>query len=104
MEEIKNVKQGTILQSYDTPKFAIYETTSIEEITEDAPIAFANTSKECCKVIDEFLEKYNIPNDHYWRFIMGQTATFIDYGSWSKFMAVVPPLSIDMLMGEIKDD
>jgi len=31
---------------------------------------------------------------------MGETATFIDYGSWSKFIAIVPPVSIKELTGE----
>ena len=33
---------------------------------------------------------------------MGETATFIDYGSWSKFIAIVPPISIKELSGEDK--
>jgi hypothetical protein len=42
-------------------------------------------------------------HNHYWRLLLTSTATFIDYGSWSKFIAIIPPISMKELTGENDD-
>ena len=87
-------KLGAILQTVgDNYHYKIYQTTSIEVLKNKQIIGVANSYQEACKVIQHFLVENNFPQDSYWRVLMGDEATFIDYGSWSKFMAIVPPVS-----------
>lgn len=79
-------------------QYKIYQTDSIEVLKNEKLIGGANSYQEICKTVNDYLAVNNFHQDNYWRFIMGANATFIDYGSWSKFIAVIPPLSTaDML-------
>ena len=73
-------------------KYKIYLSSSIEVLQNEQLIGGANTPQEACKVAGEYLSANNFHQEPYWRFLMGSTATFIDYGSYSKFLAIVPPL------------
>jgi len=81
-------------------RYKIFLSDSIETLLNEQPISAANSYQEACKIIKEYLSVNNFHQDPYWRIIMGETATFIDYGSWSKFIAIVPPVSIKELTGE----
>lgn len=88
------LKLGAILQTVgDNYRYKIYQTTNIEALENKQIIGVANSYKEVCKIIKSFLSENNLQSDPYWRILMGDEATFIDYGSWSKFMAIVPPVS-----------
>ncbi len=89
----ENIKMSKILESLGrTAKYHIYQTTSIEELKDKQLVGVANSYQEACKVIKEFLAVNRAYQEPYWRFVMNEQATFVDYGSWSKFMAIVPPV------------
>ena len=89
-----NMKTSMILQTIgDNFRYKIYQTTSIEALENKQIIGVANSYEEACKVIKNFLSVNNFHQDPYWRILLGDEATFIDYGSWTKFMAIVPPVS-----------
>ena len=88
------IKQGKILQTIgQVAKYHIYQTTSIESLENKELIGIANSYQEACRVIKEFLALNRAYQDPYWRFVMGTEATFVDYGSWTKWMAIVPPVA-----------
>ena len=94
------IKQGKILQTIgQIAKYHIYQTTSIESLENKELIGVANSYQEACRVIKEFLALNRAYQDPYWRFVMGTEATFVDYGSWTKFMAIVPPVSAAEMEG-----
>lgn len=98
------IKIGCILQSYATAKedfkYKIFLSDSIEILKNERLIGRANSYKEACAVIKDYLTKNQFNQEPYWRLLLGETATFIDYGSWSKFVAIVPPISIQELEKE----
>jgi hypothetical protein len=81
-------------------KYKIYLSSSIEVLENEHLIGGANSYKEACKVIKDYLEVNKFHQEPYWRLLLGEVATFIDYGSWSKFIAIVPPISLKELAGE----
>lgn len=80
-------------------KYKIFLTDSIEVLENEQLIGGANTYQEVCKTISNYLAVNKFHTDPYWRFVMNETATMIDYGSWSKFIAIVPPISMKELTG-----
>ena len=74
--------------------YKAFLTDSIEVLENEQLIGGAPSSIEMLKTIKEYLAVNNFHQDPYWRFIMGENATFIDYGSWSKFIAIIPPLQM----------
>lgn len=93
------IKVGAILQSYaDEPKYKIFSTDSIDILKNEHLIGEAHNYQEACKVINAHLKEEGFKSSPYWRIVMNETATMIDYGSWSKFMAIVPPLSREDLV------
>lgn len=98
--ENKCIKQGKILEALGrTAKYHIYQVTAAtEELTDKQLVGVANSYQEACKVIQNFLAVNRTYQDPYWRFIMHSTATFIDYGSWTKWMAIVPPVSEEEML------
>ena len=92
---------GKIKQTIDeAKKYHIYTSESIEIIKNGKLIGAADSYQEACQVINEYLDTINFKGDGYWRFLMNDTATFIDYGSWSKFIAIIPPIPMKEMMGE----
>ena len=74
-------------------KYKIYTSDWIDELVNEQLIGEANSYQEACVLI-----KQQIPqsaDNPYWRLLLAQEATFIDYGSYSKFVAIMPPLTID---------
>ena len=66
-------------------KYKVYFSTSIEVLENLELLGEADTYKEACKIISD-----HTPENPYWRLLLGTAATFIDFGSWSKFAAIVP--------------
>ena len=60
----------------------------------------ANNYRDICKVINNYLNEHNFYQEPYWRFLMDPNATLIDFGCWSKFVAIVPPVSNKEMMRE----
>ena len=100
-----STKMGSIMQSYADAefKYIIYSTESIEVLQNAQEIGKANTYKEACIILDEYLKEIGRARDPYWRFIMNENATFIDYGSWSHFAAIVPPVPMKVITGEVEE-
>ena len=78
-------------------KYRIYQTTDIQWLSDARLIGEASSYKEAIQVVEHYLAQYEIPDSH-WRFLLGETATIIDYGSWSKFIAIMPPLSEEEML------
>lgn len=76
-------------------RYKIYQSRSIEELKDAELIGGADSYKEVCKVIKDYLSVNNFHQEPYWRFLMCEHATVIDYGSYSKYMAIVPPLTME---------
>lgn len=76
-------------------RYTIYQTDSIEELKNEIVIGGEDSPTEVNRAISDFLAVNHFHTDPYWRYLAGEKATFIDYGSWSKFIAVVPPLPLD---------
>ena len=76
-------------------RYKIYQSRSIEELKDAELIGGADSYKEACKVIKDYLSVNSFHQEPYWRFLMCKHATIIDYGSYSKYMAIVPPLSME---------
>jgi len=81
-------------------KYSAYLTTNISSLENEELICTADDYQEICKRIDAYLNEHNIYQEPYWRFLMDPNATFIDFGSWSKFVAIVPPVSNREMIGE----
>lgn len=81
-------------------KYKVFISDSIEFLHNEQLIGSAENYQEACRVITEYLTANNLYHDPYWRIILDQTATFIDYSSWSRFAVIVPPVSMKELAGE----
>lgn len=100
------VKMGRIMQSYgaaNPKKYKVFLTNSIEALDGKELLGEADTYKEACKIIDEGVKAHDLHQEKYWRFLMGADATYIDFGSWSRFAAIVPPIPMDILTGKTED-
>ena len=76
-------------------RYKVFLTSSIEHLKYEVLLGEAETYREACKLISD-----NVPDNKYWRFLMNDTGTFIDYGSWSRFAAIVPPVPMKEMLGE----
>ena len=74
-------------------KYKIYTSDWIEKLVNEQLIGEADSYQEACKVIKEQIPQS--ADNPYWRLLLAQEATFIDYGSYSKFVAIMPPLTMD---------
>lgn len=81
-------------------KYNIYLTQSIETLMNKELIATANSFKEARVNIVQYLDSHNLGNNNYWRYLLAEDATYIDFGSWSKFIAIVPPITVEDMMQE----
>lgn len=85
-------------------KYKIFFSDSIETLRNETLIGEANTYQDACVVLNSELRKGGRDSDPYWRFIMNENATFIDYGSWTRFAAIVPPVPMQVITGEIEEE
>ena len=85
-------------------KYKIYSTDSLEVLKNELLIGDANSYQEACAQITTWLEAAGKHSDKYWRLLLGENATFIDYGSWSHFIAIVPAVAVDEIMKGNKND
>ena len=95
------LKYGAIMQTlgYNNPKrYKIYLSDSIEQLENKRLIGEADSYQEACKILKR--EEHLAATNPYWRLLLNDKATFIDFGSWSVFAAIVPPLSMKEITGE----
>ena len=91
-----DIKIGCILQSYeDAPKYKVYLTDGIESLINEKQIGYANTYQEACAMISKKVPEAK--SNSYWRIIMCEHATVIDYGSYSHFAAIIPPIPMKVV-------
>ena len=76
-------------------KYKVFLTDSLEHLENEEILGEADDFQTACRIISAGTPKY----DGYWRFLMGDIATFVDYGSWSRFAAIVPPVSEKEMRG-----
>ena len=81
-------------------KYTVYITRGFCIAEDDLLIATAPSYQEACKRLSAWLKENTEYTDPYWRFILEADATYVDFGSWSRFAAIVPPITTEEMMGE----
>jgi hypothetical protein len=72
-------------------KHSVYLSASIESLTKDKIfIGEAATADEMWRIVDKFLKENGFRKEKYCRYIMKEDVTFIDFGSWTRFIVVEP--------------
>ena len=74
-------------------KHKVYFTNSIEKELNPEYIGEFNTVKEMWDIVNPRLKH----KERYCRFLLADDATYIDYGSYSTFLRVVPPITMQEL-------
>lgn len=74
-------------------KYKIFTSDSIEVIHNETLIGEADNFQDACRIIKQQISFAEF--NPYWRFILGDIATFVDYGSYSEFVAIVPPVPME---------
>ena len=85
-------------------KYKAFLSDSIETLRNEKLICEGNSYQEICSSLSKYFKEHQIHTEPYWRLLMGSTATFIDFGSWSKFVAIVPPIPMSVITGEISEE
>ena len=87
-------------------KYTVYISNQIDALSDEVKIGEADDFESACQVLDEYLKSSNHVVTPYWRYLLCSEATFIDFGSWSKFGAVVPeePIEEIEIKGEESND
>ena len=82
-------------------KYKIYlsQAIAIDKLSDDAElIAEVETPAEVMDIVTATAKDFRKDNPPpYYRYLMGDKITFIDYGSWSKYIAVEPALRAEEL-------
>lgn len=85
-------------------KYKAFLSDSIEVLRNEELICEGNSYQEICSTLNEYFQEHQIYTEPYWRLLLGSTATFIDFGSWSKFVAIVPPIPENVITGETDEE
>lgn len=98
----KDIKIGCILQSYENidKTYKIFLSNNIEKLETETFIGEAYSFQEACQKLKSYLTETGVYQEPYWRFIMSENATFIDFGCWSKYGVFTPAVSKEEIMGE----
>ena len=82
-------------------KHTLYITNSIEEIDETAEkIGEIEKWSEIWKIANPIISARGYHQEPYHRQLFCKDATYIDFGSWSKFLAIQPPFALEELTAE----
>ena len=84
-------------------KYKVFLTESLEYLKNEELIGDAKTFNEACRLLKNELFERDIPTEPYMRFLAAPNATFIDFGSWSRFAAIVPPVPMSVLTGTMEE-
>jgi len=76
-------------------RYKVFLTDSIEVLENELFIGDANSIQEACKLLADVTSNHG----GYWRYLMASNATFVDFGSWSRFGAIIPPISMQEFQG-----
>ena len=77
--------------------YKLFLTKSIDTLKDEVLIGEADSYQEICSILKKNIKQAE--ENKYWRILFGEMATFIDYGSWSLFAAIVPPVTIQEIEG-----
>lgn len=70
--------------------YKIYISDSIEELENEKLIGTAESFDQALAKIKVWMRVIGKQSNPYWRYLLNEKATFIDFGSWSQFIALVP--------------
>ena len=85
-------------------KYIVYTSNQIGALSGEVKIGEADDFESACQVLDEYLKFITRIASPYWCYSFCSGITFIDFGSWSKFGAIVPVVSIEEIKGEKSND
>lgn len=85
-------------------KYIVYISNQIDALSGEVKIGEADDFEGACQVLDEYLKSSTHITTPYWRYSLCSEATFIDFGSWSRFGAIVPAVNIKEIQGEESND
>lgn len=85
-------------------KYIVYTSNQIDALSGEIKIGEADDFESACQVLDDYLKSSNYVVTPYWRYLLCSEVTFIDFGSWSRFGAIVPAVSLKEIQGEESDD
>ena len=83
-------------------KYQLYVSNSIEHLDESAqPFGEAESYQNACRLIAEHINTMGWRDSKYWRYLMTDSATFIDFGSWSNYFFI--PEADNYISSIVKD-
>ena len=85
-------------------KYVVYTSNRMDALSNEVKIGEADDFESACEVLDEHLKSVTHITTPYWRYSFCSGITFIDFGSWSKFGAIVPAEPIEETKGEQSND
>ena len=86
-------------------KYIVYISSQIDALSNEVKIGEADNLEDACQILDAYLKKsFAHITKPYWRYSLYNDAIFIDFGSWSKFGAVVPMKLTEEIKGEESND
>ena len=85
-------------------KYTVYTSNRIDALSGEVKIGEADDFQGAVLVLNKYLESSTHITTPYWRYLFCAEATFIDFGSWSRFGAIVPAVSIEEVKGEKSND
>ena len=88
-------------------KYIVYTSNHIDALSDEVKIGEADNLEDACQILDAYLKKTCAHiTQPYWRYSLCDDSIFIDFGSWSKFGAVVPeePIEEIEIKGEESND
>ena len=94
------IKMGKIMQTQEEAnpkKHKVFLTDSLEALENKEFLGGADSYQEACLAINEGVATRGLHQEPYWRVLLAKDATYIDFGSWSKFAAIVPPVDMKEL-------
>ena len=80
-------------------KYKIYLTQEIDRLSSDDAelLSMAETPAEAMNKVRAIAKEFSKDKPPRYRYLLGEKVTFIDYGSWSKYIAVEPALKAEEL-------
>lgn len=85
-------------------KYIVYTSNQIDALSGEVKIGEADDFEGACQVLDDYLKSSKHVVTPYWRYLLDSEATFVDFGSWSRFGAIVPAVSLKEIQGEESND
>lgn len=72
-----------------TTRYEIYFTRSLEGLQDELFLGAAASPQEACALIHQALKDNGYKEEPYWRWLFNAEGAFIDFGSWSMYLAII---------------